>query len=574
MFAMKKTGLRSFAALLAGLMVLMSAALPVTADVKIPTLMVDGQLMSPASPLCWDNESILISLEELAAYLNASFQWNEAEGTTWIQKNGRTIFFRPSTGEVRKNGELVSVPVSPRLINGTFYVPLRFVAENLGVTVVWDNSAYQVQIITGERHTPPERISDESFNAVVAYIDKGNLWLLDGRKRDVLPKQLTESGYAELIGWSIDGEWFAYKYASSESAPPYLWVVRADGKTASQVDTEPIYGDPLWSPKDNQIAYTVMKDSADGYIPASIVRYADITVEGIKVNTLLEEDFIAIPSLAWHPSGESITISFPRTVEQPPTLVQANLTGEQTVLYTLKDEAPVDLEGIYSWAFISLKWSPDGRYLAYHLGVNSASLTADGVETGVLNVKTGQSFNLSGGLNYLQWLAFSPDNTKLAYIAGGGRDAMLNKRLEIVDLISGKITDYSQKGYADTQPIWLSNKTNELLFCRGPETETLYQSEILPGTLAPGQRIYKLDNDGNAVPVTAGPADTADYFPNPSPSGEEIIFLRLERYDQGSLYLQPINAPEEAVEILRGLRGGPGYYGNYYPEWISVHWFE
>ncbi|HHV83009.1 MAG TPA: copper amine oxidase, partial [Tepidanaerobacter syntrophicus] len=67
---MKKTGLRSFAALLAGLMVLMSAALPVTADVKIPTLMVDGQLMSPASPLCWDNESILISLEELAAYLN------------------------------------------------------------------------------------------------------------------------------------------------------------------------------------------------------------------------------------------------------------------------------------------------------------------------------------------------------------------------------------------------------------------------------------------------------------------------------------------------------------------------
>ncbi|WP_213950546.1 stalk domain-containing protein [Tepidanaerobacter syntrophicus] len=38
------------------------------------------------------------------------------------------------SGEVRKNGEPVFVPVSPRLINGTFYVPLRFVAENLGVT--------------------------------------------------------------------------------------------------------------------------------------------------------------------------------------------------------------------------------------------------------------------------------------------------------------------------------------------------------------------------------------------------------------------------------------------------------
>ena len=72
---------------------------------------------------------------------------------------------------------------------------------------------------------------------------------------------------------------------------------------------------------------------------------------------------------------------------------------------------------------------------------------------------------------------------------------------------------------------------------------------------------------------TAGPAATADYHSSPSPSGEKMMFLRLERFDQGSLYLQPLDAPEQQVEILRGLRGSPGFYGNYYPEWLSVYWF-
>jgi hypothetical protein len=135
--------------------------------------------------------------------------------------------------------------------------------------------------------------------------------------------------------------------------------------------------------------------------------------------------------------GESLAVSFPRTKEQPPTLEQVNLAGQRSALYTFADEEPVDPKGLYPWAFIGLKWSPDGQ----------------------------------------------------------------------------------------------------------------------------------------AIALTAGPAATADYHSSPSPSGEKMMFLRLERFDQGSLYLQPLDAPEQQVEILRGLRGSPGFYGNYYPEWLSVYWF-
>ena len=470
-----------------------------------------------------------------------------------------------------------TVPVTPsvpaRFIDETFYVPLRFVAENLGTTVIWDDKDFQVHIVTGERHTPPERISSQAFDAVVAYTDKGNLWLLDGRKPNALPKQITDSGYAELVGWSHDGKWLAYKYtAKAQNAQAFLWVVGADGNSNRPVDVQPIFDVPVWSPAENKLAYTVWQSSTDGYVPAGTVKYADITEEEIQVDTLIKEDSIIIPSLAWHPDGESLTVSFPRTKERPPMLEQVDLTGKRKMLYTLEDKEPIDPDGLYTWAFISLKWSPDGKYLAHHLRMNSGSLTADVVVTGVLDVANKQLFSLNDGLKYPQWLTFSPYSEKLAYIAGTGRDVILNKHLELTNL-KGGIHDHSEKGYVDTQPIWLSDEPNELLFCRGPEAQTVADSDILPGVMVPGQRIYKLSQSGNATALTAGPTDTADYYPNPSLSGEEIIFLRLERFDQGSLYLQPINSPEKSVEILRGIRGNPGFYGNYYPEWVSIYWF-
>ena len=87
---------------------------------------------------------------------------------------------------------------------------------------------------------------------MVAYTDQGELWLLDGREpnADAKPKQLTDPGLAELIGWSADGAWLAYKHTGEgEDALTYLWAARADGSETKQVDTEPIYDDPLWSGK-------------------------------------------------------------------------------------------------------------------------------------------------------------------------------------------------------------------------------------------------------------------------------------------------------------------------------------
>jgi hypothetical protein len=587
MFVMQKLGLRG-AVLLFVLAVLMAVpaaetgmvAAAAAGTMPAPALLVDGRPATPAVPLFWDEGTVLVSLRDLGAFLGAGLQWNGAAKTAWIQKYGHTVFFRLQTDEVLKNGKVVAAPAAARLVGGTVYVPLRFVAENLGAAVAWEGGARQVQIVTGERRAPHERVNSQAtFNALVAYTDQGRLWLLDGREPGAVPRQLTADGYAEIIGWSVDGTWLAYKHAAGEGAEPaYLWVVQADGSGARQVDTAPVGDDAHWSPGVNRLAYTTRQKSADGYIPTGLVRCAAVTAAGIEAHTLLEADVVQIPSLAWHPAGESLAVSLPRTGERPPALEQAFLDGRRETLYTYRDGEPVDLEGLYPWALISLQWSPDGEFLAYHLRLNSASLTADAVEAGVLKVAAEKTVSLGGGLRHREWLAFSPDSEQLAYIAGTGRDVMYNKRLEKAVLAAGEQpADYGREGFVDTQPVWLpagpAGEPPTLLFCRGTEVNVAANLNTLPAVMVPGQRIYKLDGEGQLAALTAGPADTADYFPSPAPSGAELLFLRLERFDQGSLYLQPLNAPDQAVEILRGLKGSPGFYGSYYPGWACVHWF-
>ena len=78
---MKKNKLDNKVALLLGLAVLAAAlaagpsttpAVAAAEKVPIPSLVVDGRLVETASPLLWDEGTVLVSLRELSAYLEAN----------------------------------------------------------------------------------------------------------------------------------------------------------------------------------------------------------------------------------------------------------------------------------------------------------------------------------------------------------------------------------------------------------------------------------------------------------------------------------------------------------------------
>lgn len=550
---------------------------PVQADQPPITITLNDQMLELSeSPRIISDECnylwLIVPVRDISNALGASVTWNPADNTATVIKDNQTIIFKPGDREVLQNGHPNAMATPPQIINDRLHVSLNYLASALGGLVKWDQDA-SVAKITTSQPVPlpePERIETSAFAARAVFTSNGHLWLVNGREADSPPIRLTDAGKVEILGWSANGEWLAYLQSDPRdeyARKPYLWVVKADGTGAIQLDQRPVYITPTWSPTENLLAYTT-KDSQEGSSPDHHLKITSSETGVVDTTILRSPNSEAIESLAWSPDGQSLAISLPRNEKHPLQIDKITLKGDNSNLLTL-GEAGIKENESYTRVATGLKWSPDGHHLAYFLKPNSASISADGVAIQVLNIPLNKTIDLGVGLAYVQWFDWAPDSSQLAYIAGGGREASIYKRLRIVIVKTGQITDCGQTGQVDTQPRWLSTPANGILFCRG--TETLdWEDHEQAGVLVPGQRIWHRTPDGNALVVTSGPANTADYTPRLSPDGQGLIFLRLSSFNYGSLYYQPLTGGP-TKELIRGVSGGPGYYGNYYPDWISIY---
>ncbi|GBF35007.1 TolB protein precursor [Desulfocucumis palustris] len=513
----------------------------------------------------------------LAAALQAHVDWDSATGTATVTKGSDTIQLVYGSGEAIKNSRRVTLDVPVQMAGDRLMVPLRFVSEALHASVQYSLLNDTVTVIS----SPPEKPVLEynsSFPARVALTNNGDLWLVDGTKPGSGPVQVTRGGTAEIEGWSPDGRWLMYRYSESSKDYDdtyYLWAVKADGTGAFQIDPKRVHGTPAWSPKTNIIAYST-QSSKEGYEPDGNLKLAflDGTDNEKTTTSLLLPDNSGVDCFSWAPDGKSLAVSIPRSQKQPLLINRVDLNGESANLLTDGQPYPAgEYQYLLNRSATGLKWSPDGRYLAYYMEPGSASMTADGVNIQVLDLKqTEPPLELGSGLGYAQWLAWSPDSTRLAYIRGYGRDAAVDKRLYIADMqAGGKIIDCGGAGQVDSQPVWSLTKPYGLLFCRGKENNWMSGTSNFQGkVLVPGQRIWSMTADGEKKSLTSGQADTADYAPRLSPDGSNLFYLRLQRYDNGSLYYKPPAGGRE-VELIRGITGSPGFYGSYYPEMLCIY---
>ncbi|HBC94270.1 MAG TPA: copper amine oxidase [Pelotomaculum sp.] len=554
-------------------------AVPAFAGQAAILVSVDGKKLDLEVPPVIQGDRVMVSVRKLAESLRAQVDWDPATETATIVCGSRVVKLVNGSNVALLSGEPVRLDVPVRVEENRLLAPLRFLAESLGATVAWSNIEQKARIISAPPEGP-ERVCHASFPARVALTNNGHLWIVDGASAGSAPVQITNEGIAEIVGWSPDGWWLMYLHRDAPdlwSTPPYLWVVKADGSTgACQVDRRPVTGTPAWSPLEDAIAYGTQapdqKNAPDGNLKLAVLDDGDSGTTGEAMITVLLPDESDVADFAWVPDGQSIAVSLPRNKECPLLINRIDLKGKSVNLLT-HGEPNATEEYFYTRSATGLQWSPDGRYLAYYLEPSSGSMAADGVSIQVLDLQqSGQPLDLGSGLGYARWLAWSPDSTRLAYIVGCGRDATVNKRLYLADLQSGgKITDCGSAGQVDTQPVWSSNKPYSLLFNRGKEGGTWTGGDNFPDVLVPGQRIWLRADGGEVKSLTSGPADTADYAPKLSPNGETLAYLRLNRYDSGSLCLKPLTGGQD-LELISGLTGDHGFYGNYYPEWLSIYW--
>jgi Tol biopolymer transport system component len=293
-----------------------------------------------------------------------------------------------------------------------------------------------------------------------------------------------------------------------------------------------------------------------------------VALVGAGKATIVDLQARDILDYEWASDGRSLAVSYnPSVANQPLYVDRITLDGKRSRLLPLPNSDPTAAL-LACGAADGLSWSPDGRYLAYFLYPSSSSLAADGAAIRLLDLQhPGTSRDLGIGLIYKDWFAWSPDGRELAFIAGDGREATHNKRLSLIDLSSGRISDLGSAGAVDTQPLWDRRQPGSLLFCRGPARD--WQNGA--GVLVPGQRIWLRKADGSCSPVTTGSSATEDCAPVLSPDGKDLFFLCLDSRENGSLVMKPLAGGQETV-LVQNLDVDPEFYSNYLPASVSICW--
>lgn len=150
---MKKT----IAAVIAASMVI--AALPVMAEreikVEVNGQAIDFSQYDNVTPYI-ENDYTLIPVRAIAENLGLDVDWNEATRTVTAKNAGTEITLVIDSDTATVNGESKSLGVPARITDDRTFIPLRFVSENMGATVEWEEESRLITITTDDKPQRPE----------------------------------------------------------------------------------------------------------------------------------------------------------------------------------------------------------------------------------------------------------------------------------------------------------------------------------------------------------------------------------------------------------------------------------
>ncbi|MEK4328142.1 copper amine oxidase N-terminal domain-containing protein [Paenibacillus sp. FSL R7-0312] len=99
------------------------------------------------SPFIKDN-STYIPLRFISEQLNAGVQWDQKNKVVTITKDDKIITLKVNDKQVKINDSIQSLESPALIVGGATFVPLRFVSENLNVSLTWEQKSQSITIQT------------------------------------------------------------------------------------------------------------------------------------------------------------------------------------------------------------------------------------------------------------------------------------------------------------------------------------------------------------------------------------------------------------------------------------------
>ena len=88
----------------------------------------------------------LIPLRFIGESLGADIAWDETARSVTYTKGGQQIVLIIGEPQAWVNGVQVTLDTAPEILNGRTLVPLRFISENLGYSVIWEAETRSVTV--------------------------------------------------------------------------------------------------------------------------------------------------------------------------------------------------------------------------------------------------------------------------------------------------------------------------------------------------------------------------------------------------------------------------------------------
>lgn len=113
-------------------------------EVNNPYMVVDGATVlidgnRGTAPIIVDNR-MLLPIRAIIENLGGNVLWNESTMTMTFELNGTVVNMTINSNVAYVNGRVMYLDVPTQTVNGRTMVPVRFIMENLGGNVVWNNN--------------------------------------------------------------------------------------------------------------------------------------------------------------------------------------------------------------------------------------------------------------------------------------------------------------------------------------------------------------------------------------------------------------------------------------------------
>lgn len=382
----------------------------------------------------------------------------------------------------------------------------------------------------------------------LAFVRGGDIWVRE--LPDGEAKRLTRDGRNSEPRWSFSGQWLAFRKEYQ------VVILRADGTDATTLNAGAASARFAWSPVEDLLAYTTGGGSLRVVKPGTPGEKELVSVRVARQGT-------GVNGITWSPDGEWIAFEW------------VELSGDgsqftQEIRRTRVDGSESQEVRVNSGTerHYLAGWSPDGQWLLAWHGSNSESLRADGFPLEALPLTGGGPVQLARNmLTHQDFLSWSPDGQRLAFVDGGYRSSWENKAITVATL-AGSPHRISDSGRADLFPAW-SPDGREIAFTGSPAFPNDGGTADTRSLLSP-RRIWLMQPDGTGKRQLTNDPRFRDERPRWSVGGDYILFARFQE-DQAQLWLMHSDGSDlkQVVDELTPSPGVTGYYG--YLNWGTLY---